>query len=387
MKLLKKLFIKNYRNINNPTVHHKYGVVAGIIGIICNIIIFTIGIIIGLFSHSISIIVQSVATLSDAGSSVITLIGFKLASKPADKEHPYGHARVEYVCGLLVTIIMIVMGVIFTKSCIEKIITPEELSINVATYIILIVMILFKLFLMFMYSSFAKDIDSDTLKASSVDARNDMFANIAILISMIIMSIFNINIDAFVGLAVSILVIYSAIQMFGETVDPLISVKPNKKLVAKIKRELRSFDTIIDIHDLLVHSYGTGSTFASVHVEIPDYITLLDCHELVDRIERHFEDELNINLTIQVDPVNEQSPEVEKLCRKVEKTLRKLNKNIKVHGFRVINRKKSVRLLFDILEDFNTKLTKKQITTTLQKALAKDGVKYEFVFTIDKPFT
>ena len=387
MKLLKKLFIKNYRNINNPTVHHKYGVVAGVIGIICNIIVFTIGIIIGLFSHSISIIVQSVATLSDAGSSVITLIGFKLASKPADKEHPYGHARVEYVCGLLVTIIMIVMGVIFTKSCIEKIITPEDLSINVATYIILIVMILFKLFLMFMYGSFAKDIDSDTLKASSVDARNDMFANIAILISMVIMSIFNINIDAFVGLAVSILVIYSAIQMFGETVDPLISVKPNKKLVSKIKRELRSFDTIIDIHDLLVHSYGTGSTFASVHVEVPDYITLLDCHELVDRIERHFEDELNINLTIQVDPVNEQSPEVKKLCKKVEKTLRTLNKNIKVHGFRVINRKKSVRLLFDILEDFNTKLTKKQITTTLQKALAKDGVKYEFVFTIDKPFT
>ena len=175
--------------------------------------------------------------------------------------------------------------------------------------------------------------------------------------------------------------------MFGETVDPLISVKPNKKLVSKIKRELRSFDTIIDIHDLLVHSYGTGSTFASVHVEVPDYITLLDCHELVDRIERHFEDELNINLTIQVDPVNEQSPEVEKLCKKVEKTLRTLNKNIKVHGFRVINRKKSVRLLFDILEDFNTKLTKKHITTTLQKALAKDGVKYEFVFTIDKPFT
>ena len=387
MKILKKLFIKNYRNINNPTVHHKYGVVAGVIGIICNMIIFSIGILIGIFSHSISIIVQAVATLSDAGSSVITLIGFKLASKPADKEHPYGHARIEYVCGLLVTIIMIVMGVIFTESCIEKIVSPEELSINVATYIILAIMILFKLFLMFMYRSFAKDIDSDTLKASSVDARNDMFANIAIFISMIIMSIFKINIDAYVGLAVSILVIYSAIQMFGETVDPLISVKPNKKLVSKIKRELRSFDSIIDIHDLLVHSYGTGSTFASVHVEVPDYITLLDCHELVDKIERHFEDELNINLTIQVDPVNEKSTEVEKLCKKVEKTLRTLNKNIKVHGFRVINRKKSVRLLFDILEDFSTKLTKKQITTTLQKALAQDGIKYEFVFTIDKPFT
>ena len=387
MKALKKLFIKNYRNINNPAVHHKYGVVAGVIGIICNMIIFSIGILIGIFSHSISIIVQAVATLSDAGSSVITLIGFKLASKPADKEHPYGHARIEYVCGLLVTIIMIVMGVIFTESCIEKIISPEELSINIATYIILAIMILFKLFLMFMYRSFAKDIDSDTLKASSVDARNDMFANIAIFVSMIIMTIFKINIDAYVGLAVSILVIYSAIQMFGETVDPLISVKPNKKLVSKIKRELRSFDSIIDIHDLLVHSYGSGSTFASVHIEVPDYITLLDCHELVDKIERHFEDELNINLTIQVDPVNEQSPEVEKLCKKVERTLRTLNKNIQVHGFRVINRKKSVRLLFDILEDFNTNLTKKQIINTLHKALSKDGIKYEFIFTIDKPFT
>ena len=387
MKLLKKIFIKNYRNINNPTVHHKYGIVAGVIGIICNLIIFAIGIVIGLISHSISIIIQAIATLSDAFSSIITLIGFKLASKPADKEHPYGHARVEYICGLLVTVVMIVMGVIFTKSCIEKIITPEELSINIATYIVLTAMVLFKLFLMFMYNSFAKDIDSDTLKASSVDARDDMIANIAILISMIIMTIFNINIDAYIGLAVSMLVIYSAFSMFKETIDPLISVKPNKKLVAKIKRELRSFDTIIDMHDLLVHSYGTGSTFASVHIEVPDYITLLDCHELVDRIERHFEDKLHINLTIQVDPVNEQSPENEKLCKKVERTLRTLNKNITVHGFRVIYRKKSIRLLFDILEDFNTKLTKKQIISTLQKAFAKDNIKYEFVFTIDKPFT
>ncbi len=386
MKFLKKLFIKNYRNVNNPEVHHKYGMVAGIIGIVCNCIIFTIGILIGLLSNSISIIVQAVATMSDAFSSIITLIGFKLASKPADKEHPYGHARVEYICGLLVTIIMIVMGIVFTKSCFDKVLDPEDLSISTATYIILGIMILIKLFLMFMYDSFAKDIDSDALKASSVDARNDMIANIAIFVSMIIMSIFNFNIDAYVGLAVSVLIIISAIRMFFETVDPLISVKPDKKLVAKIKRELRSFDTIIDFHDLLVHSYGTGSTFASVHIEVPDYITLLDCHELVDHVERHFEDKLKINLTIQVDPVNEQSPENEKLCKKVERTLRSLNKNITVHGFRVINRKKSVRLLFDILEDFNSNYTKKQITAKLQQAFAKDKVKYEFIFTIDKPF-
>jgi len=387
MKLIKKLFIKDYRNISDSKVHHRYGIVAGTIGILLNIIIFAIGITIGLFSHSISIIVQSLATLTDAFSSLITLIGFKLASKPADKEHPFGHARVEYICGFLITIIMIVMGVLFTKSCIEKIITPEDLSINVYTYVVLFIIILIKIFLMIMFNNFSKDISSDTLKASSIDARNDTLANFAILISIIIMSTLNINIDAYIGLAVSILIIYSAIKMFFETVDPLISVKPNKKLVSKIKKELRSFDTIIDLHDLLIHSYGKGSTFASVHLEIPDSISLLDCHELIDKIERHFEDNLQINLTIQIDPVSEKNPENIRLQNKVEKTLQTLNKKIEVNGFRVIHRKKSTTLLFDILEDFNSNYTKKQITAILQQAFVNENTKYDFVFTIDKPFT
>lgn len=386
MNFLKKLFIKNYRNTSNPKVHHKFGIVAGFIGIFCNLIMFGTGIIIGLFSNSISIIIQAIATLTDACSSLITIIGFKLASKPADKEHPYGHARVEYICGLLITIIMLVMGGIFTKSCIDKIINPEPLEIGVSTYVVLSILILIKLFLIFMYRSFAKDIDSDTLRASSVDARNDMFANIAILISMIIIHTTGINIDGYIGLAVSIFIIFSAFRMFIETIDPLISVKPNKKLVMKIKRELRSFDGIIDIHDLLVHSYGPGHTFASVHAEVPDHITLLDCHEMIDRIERHFEDDLQINLTIQVDPVSKMSPENEKVYNKLIKTLKTLNKKLKINGFRVIRRKKTTRILFDILEDFDSHLTKKQITHTLQESFKTNGEKFEFVFTIDKPF-
>lgn len=387
MKLLKKMFIKNYRNVNDPKVHHKYGMVAGLIGIVFNMIMFISGIVVGFFSNSISIIVQSVANLTDAGSSVITLVGFKLSSKPADKEHPFGHARVEHIAGFIITIIMLMVGAIFAKTCIEKIITPEELSISTATFIILGIMIITKLLLMLMYRSFAKDIDSDTLMASSVDARDDMLANIAIFVSMIIMSVFNINIDGYVGLMVAIITIISAIKMMGETIDPLISVKPNKKLVSKIKRELLSFEGINDMHDLLIHTYGAGSIFASVHVEVHETTSLLNCHELIDKIERHFEDKLHINLTIQVDPINPDNPENKAIYNKVKRTLRSLNNKLTIHGLRVVQKEKSTKILFDILEDFDSHLTKKQINNALQTAFANNDIKYEFIFTIDKPFT
>jgi len=387
MKFIKKIFIKNYRNVNNPVVHHRYGVVAGSIGIVMNLFMFAIGITIGIICNSISLIIQAVANVTDAASSIITLIGFKLSSKPADKEHPFGHARVEYICGFMITIIMLIVGAISATTSIEKIITPEEIDINVFTYTILIIMIIIKLFLMIMYNNFSKDIDSDTLKASSIDARDDMIANIAILVSMIVMQIANINIDGYIGFAVSIFIIYSAIRMTAETVDPLISVKPNRKLVNKIKRELLSFDGINDMHDLLVHTYGSGSTFVSVHVQVPETTSLLDCHELIDKIERHFEDKLRINLTMQVDPINEDNPRTKQISNKLNKALHTLNKDLSIHGLRVVFGETTTRIFFDILEDFSSHLTKKQITAHLNEEFADEQIKYEFIFTIDKPFT
>jgi len=282
---------------------------------------------------------------------------------------------------------MLMVGALFAKSSIEKIITPEELNINTATYIVLGFMVAIKLLLMLMYRSFAKDIDSDTLLTSSVDARNDMLANIAILISMIVMNIFDINIDGYVGLAVAIITIISAIKMIGETVDPLISVKPNRKLVNKIKRELLSFEGINDMHDLLIHTYGTGSTFVSVHVEVHENTSLLDCHELIDTIERYFEDKLKINLTMQVDPVNPDNPENKRIQSKMQRALRTLNKKITIHGLRVVRSQTKTTVLFDILEDFDSHLTKKQINSVLAGVFDNENTQFEFIFTIDKPFT
>lgn len=386
MRLIKKLFIKNYRKTEDPTVHHKYGIVAGAIGIIFNLIIAIFGIVIGLIANSITIIIQSIGNLTDAGSSIITLLGFRLSSKPADKEHPFGHARVEYICGLVISILMLIIGIMFSKSCIEKIITPEEITINIYTYIILVIMILSKLFLMILYRNFAKDIKSDTLLATSVDSRNDLLSTIAILISMIIMQTCNINIDGWIGLGVSLISILAAIKMVKDTIDPLISVKPNKKLVSKIKRELLSFDGINDMHDLLIHTYGSGAIFVSVHVEVPHNTNLLDCHELIDKIERHFDENLNINLTMQIDPINEDDPLAINIENTIQKTLRKHNKNITIHGLRIEEESDKIKVFFDILEDFSSHLSKKQINTLLHEAFKHSKKNLEFIFTIDKPF-
>ena len=386
MKFLRKLFIKHYRDTDNPQVRLKYGRVAGIIGISSNIILFIIKILIGIISGSITIVVDAVNNLTDAGSSILTLIGFKLASKPADRDHPFGHARFEYVMGLIISIITFAAGLIFAKSCFEKIITPMPIDISILTYVVLIIGVLTKLFQMLMYRDFAKTIDSDTLKANEMDARLDLISSSTIFVSMIIMNIFSINIDGYIGLLVSLFIIYSSFKLILETINPLISEKPEKKLVNKIKRELLSFDGILDMHDLLIHTYGSGATYATVHVEVPAYEALLNIHELIDQIERHFEDKFNINLTIQIDPIDKDNPRTKIIHDKVEKIIKKINRKLSIHGLRVIYHKERIKVLFDITEDFEFKLQKSEIKKILDQAFSNEQEKFEFIFTIDKPF-
>lgn len=385
MRFLKKLFIKNYRDTDNPEVRLRYGRVAGIIGIISNIFLFGIKILIGLLSASITIIVDAINNISDAGTALLTLIGFKLANKPADREHPYGHARYEFIMGLIISIITLTMGIIFAKSCIEKIITPIDLNIDIWTFVILSIAILIKLFQYFMYKSFAKSIDSDTLRANQTDTKLDTISSVTILVSMIVMSIFNINIDGYIGLAVSIYIIICAYIGITNTISPLISEKPEKRLVNKITKELRSFDGINDMHDLLIHTYGSGSTFASVHVEVPASTSLLDIHELVDKIERHFEDKFKINLTIQIDPIDKENPRTQAIYDKVKTTIKSINKKFTIHGLRVIYNVDRVKVLFDIKEDFDTHLKKPEVRQILEKAFSNEKETFEFIFTIDKP--
>lgn len=384
--MLKKLFIKDYKNVDNPQVRNQYGIVAGIFGIVTNLILFLIKLVIGIITNSVTIMADAFNNLSDFGSCIVTIIGFKLASKPADKEHPYGHARYEYVTGIIVSLLMLVMGVIFAKTSIEKIFAPEEIKLGIGTYIVLIVAILGKVLQMVVYLDFAKSIKSSTIKATAMDARNDILTTLTVLITMIVMGIFKINIDAYMGLLVSGFIILSSINSLKDTINPLLGNVPSKEKVEKIKEKILSHKEIIGIHDLRIHSYGEQNDFVTVHAEVPDTMNIVEAHEIADIVEREFKEELNIDLTIHIDPLNVNDEETKKIKEKVENTLKNFDKEITIHDFRVVTAKGHSNVIFDIVISYGKNYNKYELLGVLEEGFKDEDKKYYFIFNIDRPF-
>lgn len=384
--MLKKLFIKDYKNVDNPQVRNQYGIVAGIFGIVTNLILFLIKLVIGIIANSVTIMADAFNNLSDFGSCIVTIIGFKLASKPADKEHPYGHARYEYVTGIIVSLLMLVMGVIFAKTSIEKIFAPEEIKLGIETYTVLIVAILGKVLQMVVYLDFAKSIKSSTIKATAMDARNDILTTLTVLITMIVMGIFKINIDAYMGLLVSGFIILSSINSLKDTINPLLGNVPSKEKVEKIKEKILSHKEIIGIHDLRIHSYGEQNDFVTVHAEVPDTMNIVEAHEIADIVEREFKEELNIDLTIHIDPLNVNDEETKKIKEKVENTLKNFDKEITIHDFRVVTAKGHSNVIFDIVIPYGKNYNKYELLGVLEEGFKDEYKKYYFIFNIDRPF-
>lgn len=384
--MLKKLFIKDYKNVDNPQVRNQYGIVAGIFGIVTNLILFLIKLVIGIIANSVTIMADAFNNLSDFGSCIVTIIGFKLASKPADKEHPYGHARYEYVTGIIVSLLMLVMGVIFAKTSIEKIFAPEEIKLGIETYTVLIVAILGKVLQMVVYLDFAKSIKSSTIKATAMDARNDILTTLTVLITMIVMGIFKINIDAYMGLLVSGFIILSSINSLKDTINPLLGNVPSKEKVEKIKEKILSHKEIIGIHDLRIHSYGEQNDFVTVHAEVPDTMNIVEAHEIADIVEREFKEELNIDLTIHIDPLNVNDEETKKIKEKVENTLKNFDKEISIHDFRVVTAKGHSNVIFDIVIPYGKNYNKYELLGVLEEGFKDEDKKYYFIFNIDRPF-
>ena len=384
--MLKKLFIKDYKNVDNPQVRNQYGTVAGIFGIVTNLILFLIKLVIGIIANSVTIMADAFNNLSDFGSGIVTIIGFKLASKPADKEHPYGHARYEYVTGIIVSLLMLVMGVIFAKTSIEKIFAPEEIKLGIETYTVLIVAILGKVLQMVVYLDFAKSIKSSTIKATAMDARNDSLTTLTVLITMIVMGIFKINIDAYIGLLVSGFIIISSINSLKDTINPLLGNVPSKEKVEKIKEKILSHKEIIGIHDLRIHSYGEQNDFVTVHAEVPDTMNIVEAHEIADIVERELKEELNIDLTIHIDPLNVNDEETKKIKEKVENTLKSFDKEITIHDFRVVTAKGHSNVIFDIVIPYGKNYNKYELIGVLEEGFKDEDKKYYFIFNIDRPF-
>lgn len=320
------------------------------------------------------------------GSSVLTILGFKLANKPADKEHPYGHARYEYIAGIIIFFLILTMGILFAKNSIEKIFNPEEIVINITTYLILIIAIIGKLIQMLVYLDFAKAINSNTLKANAIDSRNDSITTTAVLITVIVMGIFKINIDAYMGLFVSIFIIVSAIKMIKETINPLLGIVPSQEQINKIKSKLLSHKEIKGIHDLVIHNYGVGNDFVTVHAEVPADINIVEAHDIMDNIEREFKEEFGINLTIHTDPLDLNDETRNALQEKVEKILSNWDNSLKIHDFRIVSADTHTNIIFDIIIPFEKNYSEDEINKLLTTAFENEEKKYYFVLNIDRPF-
>lgn len=389
MKFIAKLFIKDYQNTSNSAVRTRYGLCAGIFGIITNAVLCIFKLIVGIIGGSITIIADAINNLSDAGSSVVTLVGFKLSSTPPDNDHPFGHARYEYVTSLLVSVTVLFIGIMLLKSSIEKCITPEAVSVNVFTYVVLSTAIVMKLLQMWLYLDFSKAINSGALKASSADSRNDVFSTLAVLISTIIIDVAGekipstVSIDGIFGIAVSAFIIISSIMLLKESISPILGEKPPQELVDKITAKILSYDGVIGVHDLVIHSYGANHCFAIAHVEVPKDVDISVTHDIIDNIEHDFWNDCQIRLNIHMDPVDTNNPQLNELKERAMRALVTVDSELTLHDFRLVSGDTHTNMLFDVVIPYSSKATLKDVQCAMTKEFENDTTKYFFVIDVD----
>ena len=386
---LKKAFIKDYKNVSSSAVRYRYGLLAGIFGILTNVVLFVMKIVFGLIAGSISVVADAVNNLSDAGSSGVTVVGFKLSNRPPDKEHPFGHARYEYITGLVVAFIVLIIGGTLLKSSIERIITPELIDASVWTAAVLVVSIFLKTIQGMLYTDFGKAINSPSLGASATDSRNDVISTSLVLISTVgaifLPEIFS-KVDSYLGLAVSLFIIVSGVKLVKETVDPLLGGVPDKELVAKIREKFKNYPEIIGTHDLMVHSYGPGKVFATIHAEVDADTDVMLSHDLIDNIERKFRRD-GIFMVIHMDPVVTSDPEIAMLRDRVYEVLQAAyGDKISLHDFRMVKGITHTNVLFDAVVPFDEKITAEDIAALLSEKIDSGGTTYYYVVNIDRSY-
>ncbi|MBR5809198.1 MAG: cation transporter [Clostridia bacterium] len=383
-ELLLRLFVKDYKTSANAKVHLAIGRMAGKVGIFCNALLSLIKVVAGIISGSVSIVADGMNNLSDTMSSVITLLGFKMANKPADKDHPYGHARYEYLSGLLVAIFVIIVGVELAKTSIEKIINPSLVEFSALTFGILIFSILVKVWLTVFYKGLGKKIKSQTLKATSLDSRNDVIATLAVLIGAIIEKNFSVNIDGYMGLAVAMFIFVSGVRTVGDTISPILGKRADAELVDAITELVLSHDKILGVHDILVHDYGPGQCFSSLHAELSAEEDPIVCHDIIDDIECDAYDELNVRLVIHYDPVevnNEERNEMEKALGEI---LASISPELSFHDFRIVRSSKQTKLVFDLAVPYSMGMETKEIKEKIDEAIKEKNADYTTFIRFDE---
>ena len=386
VNFLAKLFIKDYRNIESEKVRNKYGVLAGVFGIISNFILFVIKIIIGLISASISIIADAINNLSDMGSSLLTLVGFKISGKPADKDHPFGHQRIEYIIGLIIAMLIIFIGFELFTTSIDKLINPVESSMTIPVLIILVIAIIFKFLQGLFYSSVAKKINSIALKASSKDSMNDVISTSFVLLGALLSYFFTYNFDGIFGIVVSGLIIITGIKLVKEGIDPLIGEKPDKDLMNKVISKVLSYDGVLGIHDLMAHMYGPQKCFVSLHVEVDSKVDVLLSHDLIDNIEKEVKEELNVELVIHMDPIETNNETLMEYVKILKEVVSEIDDSIRFHDVRLVIGETHKNLIFDLLVSFEFKYTDEELISLVKTKIREKDPIINCVIQIDKDY-
>ena len=382
--LILRIFVRDHKNTEDPAVRDKCGRVAGAVGIVTNFLLFLMKIIVGTAFHSVSVTADAVNNLTDSGSSVVTLIGFKMASKPADEKHPFGHARIEYLSGVIVSFIVIFLGLQLGMSSIEKILTPEENALTPVALVVLVISILAKLWQCLFYRKVGRMIKSESVEATSKDSRNDVIATSVVLLGAVITMLTGVNLDGYMGAAVALFIVFSGVQLTISTADPLLGQAPEGELVQTITEKMLSYPGIIGMHDLAVHNYGVGRCFASAHCEVDAQNDILVSHDLIDNIERDFSCDLGIHMVIHLDPVIVGDARTDALHRKVQSLVTALYPTVTIHDFRVIWGVTHSNIVFDAAVPFAVKDSDAVITQKLEAEIQKLDPDYRTVVTIDR---
>lgn len=384
-----KKFIKDYENTKDISVRGAYGKLGSIIGIIANVVLCVSKISIGIIFKSISITADGVNNLSDTGSSIITLIGFKMAGKPADKDHPFGHARIEYIAGMIVAFIILLLGAELVKSSLNKIMNSEPMEYSIIMIIVLVFSIIVKIWLSLFNGKLGDRISSATMKAVSMDSRNDVIATSTILVSVLISKITGLQIDGYMGVIVALFIIYSGVNILKDLMNPLLGEFPDPKFVESIENRIMEYKGILNIHDLVVHNYGPSKYFATVHAEIDAKQDILLCHDLIDNIERDFAEDLDINLVIHLDPVVTDDKEINVLRERVNGIIKLMDERLSMHDFRVVKGKTHTNLIFDVLVPVDFEIQAKDLIDRIEKSINEESETdevYYLVVTIDKNY-
>ena len=386
-KLLIRIFVKDHENTDDPRVRERYGKFAGVVGIVSNLILCIMKILIGLVSRSIAIIADGINNLADASSSIITLVGFKLASQPEDEDHPYGHARIEYLTGLFISIVIIVIGLQLLRTSIDKILHPDPLEFSCLTIIILVAAILIKLWQSMFNRSIGRKIRSVTLMATAADSRNDVISTSAVLISVIVGKFTGIQIDGYMGCLVALFIIWSGIQLVRETTSPLLGEAPDQELVDSIAEIVKKEPGVLGIHDLMVHNYGPGKIFASMHIEVDADGDLMESHDMIDNIEKRIKDELHVEFVVHMDPVKTDDPLITKMKKIIADALLPLDGVDNIHDFRIVPGPTHTNIIFDVVLVADCSLSEKEITGIAAEAARSVDNDFYVVITFDHAYT